>query len=238
MNVESETPEPVSSRGRATPRGRAPLLALLVVFGGLGGLVQFAAGHGARVAPLSLPEEMLPSSVGPWEYVGSEPGWLLEGYPVGHTLFRYQKSDGAAMLITAAVGQERYGTFSNIFPVLAQGGHETIAKIPKTVQAPAGTSETHVTVSIYSGSQEAPGFAFLGLFYDGNRLTTNLAATKVTVTLLRAIGLPRPTVAIYFDHLIRENDDQNTAAAELIEFANAFMPTVERLRSTYVVMAQ
>jgi hypothetical protein len=238
MSAQEENPHRAAAHDHAVPRGRRPLIALLVVFGGLGALVQFAGEHGARVAPVSLPEEILPANVGAWKYVGSEPGWLGEGYPVGHTLFRYEQDDGSAMLVTGAVGQERYGTFSNLFPIFAQRGHETVGKIAQTVEGPAGKQDAKVTVSIYSGSQQERGFGFLGLFYDGNRLTTNLAATKITVTLLRAVGLPRPTVAIYFDHPMRENDDQKAVAADVAEFAGAFMPTVERLRNDYVVMAR
>ncbi len=223
--------ESSQSRERGTRRA---LVVSLIGFGLLAGLLQFASVHGARKEPLRMEEAEAPPVVGAWRLVGAEPrGWLEDEYPIGSRVFRYAREDGRAMLVTAAVGQERYGVFSNIPPAFLRLGHEPTAKLPQEVAAPASGRRKAVRVTIYSAASGASGFAFLGLYWNGRALSTSLATVKVGVTLARAVGLPKPTAAVYFQCPMDEGTDPTEAAAEVAEFAEAFLPAVEELRGTY-----
>lgn len=222
----------------ASSGARVGALVLCVLwFGFLGGLMQFAVAHGARKEPRAIPEDLLPRELGEWRYAGSEEGWLSEGYPIARTLYRYERADGGAIRLTAAVGQERYGAFANLVPVLLQRSHEITSKLRADVRSPDGESVS-LPVSIMGASTEEPSFAFAGLFWDGRRVTTSLAAVKAGVTLRRAVGAPRPTVAVYLARPIDESTDASAAASDVGAFASLFLPTVVELRDDYARSAQ
>jgi hypothetical protein len=226
----------------ATPKADGPksgrrttvaLLACIVGFSVLGTLGRYVSEHGETKEPVALAPAMLPRQVGDWHYVGEEPGWLKQAYPVGHTLFRYEREDGAAMLVTAAVGQERYGAFSNIAPLFLQQGHEMTMKIRESVPPPGSGKAVPLRVTIYRESEAGGPFAFAGLYWNGRHLSTSLAAVKVGVTLKRAMGRPDPTVAVYFQRPMSDTTESQRAADEIASFALAFEPTITELRDAY-----
>lgn len=230
--VDTGTQPPLASGGSVRSR-RAALLLCIVGFGGIGLLLQLAAAHGARKEPLSLPEDLVPWQVGQWSYQDAVDGWLAEGYPIGHTLYRYKRADGTTMLVTAAVGQERYGAFANIAPTFLQRGHEKIDALSETAEEPGSGRQVSYRVSVYQGAGQEGPFAFVGLYWNGRRLTTSLSAVKVLVTLRRAMGIPQPTVAVYFSRPMADPGEKDAAAADVADFARAFLPTLEELRGTY-----
>jgi hypothetical protein len=242
--AEIEPEAASSARLREGPRSAtAALLVCIVGFGGLGALLHSAAGLAQRKGPLSLTEDLAPQQVGQWTYIGVGDQWLEEGYPIGHIVLRYERADGATMLVTAAVGQERYGAFSNIAPTFEQGGYEKVDALPEIAQEPASGRDVGYRVSVYQGPADAGSFAFVGLYWNGRRLTTSLSAVKVAVTLRRAMSIPQPTVAVYFQRPIGSLPAGATpaefgarkaeAAADVAQFAQAFLPTLEELRGTY-----
>jgi len=221
----------------ARPR-TGPLVACLVIFLALGGMVHFVSGRGHKVPPLALNEDLLPLEIDGFTYAGQEPGWTSKGYPAGETLFRYTREGGATMLVTAGASQQRDLTFANVSTTHSQRGHELIGS-PMAQIGPGLVPEAQwVELGVYAPSEDAPGFAFLGLYWDGHRLSNSVVRAKMSVTWHRALGHPVPWVAAYFGRLMDEGETNEAAAAELAEFATAFMPTVEELRKAYVDSAR
>jgi len=228
-----------SSTTIPTTRPRTgPLVACLVIFLTLGGMVHFVSGRGHKVPPLALNEDLLPLEIDGFTYAGQEPGWTSKGYPAGETLFRYTREGGATMLVTAGASQQRDLTFANVSTTHSQRGHELVATPTTQIGPGLVPAAQTVELGVYAPSKEAPGFAFLGLYWDGHQLTDSVVHAKMSVTWHRALGRPVPWVAVYFGRLMDEGETNEAAAAELAEFATAFMPTVEELRKAYVDSAR
>jgi len=219
--------------GRRHPQTR-PMLVCIAAFAFLGCVSNSIARHGMAKDPVGLDEQIAPARVGDWTFVGTEPGWLESHYEIGSRLFRYERADGAAMLVTAAVGQERYGAFSDVQGIHAQNGHERVGKRRAIVTNSLGGEATPISVHIYAASPDEGPFAFAALFWDGARMSGNLMAVKLSVTLRRAVGYPKAHVASYVARPIRDEESTEEVVQEVGDFMAGFLPALERMRESYV----